>query len=305
MTPRRKSTSACAFPKAARNIDQLDALRIATPAGLVPIANFVERAPAPQVDRIARRDGQRVIEVRANAAEGFAPNLLVGELREWLDSADLDPAVSVRFRGADEETAEASMFFVWAMLAALFMMAAILLLQFNNFWHMTLTLMAVILSVVGVLLGIQLAFSYISVIMVGTGVVALAGIVVNNNIVLIDTYQRLRKDGYQPEDAVVRTAAQRLRPVLLTTITTICGLLPMVFRMNADFIGGTISIGGPATDLWVPLSSTVVWGLGFATLLTLVLTPTLLVVPARIGRSRDRLIARFQSQRTTAAAPAE
>ncbi|MCG8443153.1 MAG: efflux RND transporter permease subunit, partial [Caulobacterales bacterium] len=277
------------FSETARDINQLDALRVATAEGMIPIANFVERTPAPQVDRIARRDGKRVIEVRANATEGYAANLIIDDLKAWLDTADIDPAVSVGFGGADEETQEAGAFFVVAMAAALFMMGAILLLQFNNFWHIFLTLLAVVLSITGVLLGIQLTFPYISVLMVGTGVVALAGIVVNNNIVLIDTYQRLRSLGYEPEDAVVRTAAQRARPVLLTTITTICGLLPMVFQINANFLTGEITSGGFSAEMWVPLSSAVVWGLGFSTLLTLVLTPTLLAVPARIARGRDRI----------------
>lgn len=114
--------------------------------------------------------------------------------------------------------------------------------------------------------------------------VTLAGIVVNNNIVLIDTFQRLRGLGMPVDEAIVRTAAQRLRPVMLTTITTIFGLLPMVFQLNADFAHGTLSIGGPASEWWVQLSAAVVWGLGFSTLLTLLLTPVLLGAPYRIAR---------------------
>ncbi len=271
------------FAEEARDITQLDALRVATPNGLVPIANFVERTPEPRVAQINRRDGQRVVEVRANADAGYAANLIIEDLKVWIDTQGFDPAVRINFRGADEETAEAGVFFLAAMGAALFMMAAILLLQFNNFWHVYLTLQAVVLSVTGVLLGIQLTFTYISVLMVGTGVVALAGIVVNNNIVLIDTYQRLRREGFAADEAVARTVAQRLRPVLLTTITTICGLLPMVFQVNADFIGGRITFGGPSAEWWVPLASAVVWGLGFSTLLTLALTPVLLALPSRVA----------------------
>jgi len=292
------------FDESARDLNQLDALRIATPNGQVPIANFVTREPRPQVDRITRRNGRRSIEVRANAETGYASNLIVADLREWLDTADIDPVVNVGFLGADEETAEAGLFFLGAMGAALFIMAGILLLQFNNFWHVYLTLQSVVLSVTGVLLGIQLTFDYISVLFVGTGVVALAGIVVNNNIVLIDTYQRLRALGYEPEDAVVRTASQRLRPVMLTTITTICGMLPMVFMVNADFVRGAITFGGPSAEWWVPLASSVVWGLGFSTLLTLVLTPVLLALPARISRTFVRLGWRRPAEAAPAPAPA-
>ena len=272
------------FTPDARDIDQLDRLRVTTPLGPVPISNFVTRKASQRVDKISRRDGRRVIEVRANTKEGYAANLLIEELKDWLPSAGLPKNVSVNFRGADEETADASSFFIGAMGAALFMMAVILLMQFNNIWHVFLTLQAVVLSITGVLIGIQLnaPLDYISVLMVGTGVVALAGIVVNNNIVLIDTYHHMRDLGYEPDEAVIRTAAQRLRPVLLTTITTILGLLPMVFMINANFIKGEITIGGPSAEWWVPLAATVVWGLSFATLLTLILTPVLLGAPSRV-----------------------
>ncbi len=272
------------FTPEARNIDQLDRLRVTTPQGPVPVSNFVTRKASQRVDKIARRDGRRVIEVRANAKEGYAANLLIDDIKSWMSEAGLPPGVSINFRGADEETANASSFFIGAMGAALFMMAVILLMQFNNIWHVFLTLQAVVLSITGVLIGIQLEapLEYISVLMVGTGVVALAGIVVNNNIVLIDTYQHMRALGFEPDEAVVRTAAQRLRPVLLTTITTILGLLPMVFMVNANFFKGEITIGGPSAEWWVPLAATVVWGLSFATLLTLILTPVLLGAPSRV-----------------------
>ncbi len=272
------------FTPEARDIDQLDRLRVTTPLGAVPVSNFLTRKASQRVDKISRRDGRRVIEVRANAKEGYAANLLIEDVRNWLSDADLPANVDINFRGADEETANASSFFMGAMGAALFMMAVILLMQFNNVWHVFLTLQAVVLSITGVLIGIQLnaPLDYISVLMVGTGVVALAGIVVNNNIVLIDTYHHMRELGFEPDEAVVRTAAQRLRPVLLTTITTILGLLPMVFMINANFVKGEITIGGPSAEWWVPLAATVVWGLSFATLLTLVLTPVLLGAPSRV-----------------------
>jgi multidrug efflux pump len=288
------------FPAQYRGIDALDQLRVNTPDGSVPISNFVTREARQRVDSINRRDGKRVIEIRANAEEGFAANLLRDELRAWIDEEQaagrLSADVDIRFRGADEETAEAGQFFMVAMLASLFMMAVILLWQFNNFWHVLLTLQAVILSVVGVMLGIQISFPYISVLFVGTGVVTLAGIVVNNNIVLIDTFHRMRELGYSVDDSIIRTAAQRLRPVMLTTITTICGLLPMVFQINANFGTGVISIGGPSSEWWVQLSSAVVWGLGFATLLTLVLTPVFLGAPLRMGNFRRRVIGLAQDR---------
>ena len=287
------------FPASDRDISRLDDLRVNTPNGAVPISNFVTREAHPRIDSINRRDGRRVLVVRANAMEGYAGNILVAELRTWIDqqveAGIIDRSVDIDFLGADEENAEAGAFFAGAMLASLFMMAVILLWQFNNFWHVILTLQAVVLSVVGVLLGVLLTFPYISILFLGTGIVTLAGIVVNNNIVLIDTFQRLRSLGMAVDEAIVRTAAQRLRPVMLTTITTIFGLLPMVFQINADFAHGVISVGGPASEWWVQLSSAVVWGLGFSTLLTLILTPVLLGTPHRLGNWRRRFVAEVRA----------
>jgi multidrug efflux pump len=120
-------------------------------------------------------------------------------------------------------------------------------------------------------------------VMSGVGVIALAGIVVNNNIVLIDTYNELRAQGLEPHEAVLQTGAQRLRPVFLTTVTTILGLMPMVLRLNVDLVGREITYGGPSTDWWVQLASAVAGGLAFATLLTLILTPCLLILGAKVS----------------------
>jgi multidrug efflux pump len=135
-----------------------------------------------------------------------------------------------------------------------------------------------VFSTVGVLLGLLITQQPFGVVMSGVGVIALAGIVVNNNIVLIDTYNEFRNAGVPAAEAVLRTGAQRLRPVLLTTITTILGLMPMVLKVNIDFFSRDISAGGPSTDWWAQLASAVAGGLACATLLTLVLTPCRLLL---------------------------
>ena len=167
-----------------------------------------------------------------------------------------------------------------AFMVALFVMAIILVTQFNSFYQAFLILSAVLFSTVGVFLGLAIFQKPFGVVMSGIGVIALAGIVVNNNIVLIDTYNILRKEGYSASDAILRTGAQRLRPVLMTTVTTILGLLPMVAEINIDFIGRSVDIGGPSTQWWSQLATAVAGGLAFATLLTLVLTPSLLALKA-------------------------
>lgn len=288
------------LPEGERSVQALDRLRIATAGGQVPLAQFVTRVPAPKVTKIERRNGKRLVLIRANAVVQGEGAAKVAEIKDWLATANLNPAVLVQFEGADEDAAEAAAFFQIAALSALFLMGIILLWEFNNFFHVILTLSAVILSTAGVLIGIQLILPYISTLMIGTGIVALAGIVVNNNIVLIDTYQRLKKDGRSSEEASIAAAAQRIRPILLTTLTTICGLLPMVFMMNVNFREGAISFGGITAEWWVPLATAVVFGLGFSTMLTLIVTPVWLAAPAKMGRWRDRMIQRIWGRDTDA-----
>ncbi|HLZ77245.1 efflux RND transporter permease subunit [Phenylobacterium sp.] len=271
------------FPSDARTIAAFDQLKITTPSGPVPASYFVKRLPTQQVSLIQRREGQRLVLIQANTIKGIAANQKIAQLKPWLAKAAIDPEVHVKFVGADEEGANATTFFIVAMSVSLFLMSVILLWQFNSFYGVLVTLSAVALSTIGVLLGIQInllhTFDYISVILVGTGVVSLAGVVVGHNIVLVDTFYQLRRQGFPADEAAVRAAAQRFRPVMLTTIVTIVGLLPMMFQIHPNFHTGHIELKAPGSEWWVELSGTVVWGLSFATLLTLVLTPVLLAAP--------------------------
>lgn len=295
------------FPAEARNVGAFNQLKITTPQGPVPLSYFIKRLPAQQVTQIQRRDGQRIVIVQANAAEGVAANQKIAELKPWLEKAPLDPAVTWKFVGADEEGQEAAVFFMVAMAASLFMMFVILLWQFNSFYGVVVTLSAVILSTIGVLLGVQVnllhTFDYISVIMLGTGVVALFGVVVGHNIVLVDTFYQLRRQGFLPDEAAVRAAAQRFRPVLLTTLVTVVGLLPLMFQIHPNFRSGHVEYRAPGSEWWVQLSAAVVWGLSFATLLTLVLTPVMLAAP-KVYSERSQWLWRWAHQRFGRTPPA-
>jgi multidrug efflux pump len=280
------------FPAEARTVAAFDQLKITTPLGPVPASYFVKRLPAQQVTQIQRRDGQRLVIIQGNTIRGVAANQKIAQLRPWLETAPIDPDVHWKFTGADEQGQDAAQFFMVAMAVSLFLMGVILLWQFNSFYGVLVTLSAVALSTAGVLLGIQVnllhTFDYISVIMLGTGVVALAGVVVGHNIVLVDTFYQLRRQGYEADEAAVRAATQRFRPVMLTTLVTVVGLLPLMFSIHPNFTNGHIEYKAPGSEWWVQLSACVVWGLSFATLLTLVLTPVLLAAPkvasARIAR---------------------
>jgi multidrug efflux pump len=276
------------FPIQYRNIEQLDLLRVETSHGQVPISNFVSRTPQQRSGLLKRSDGQRVLKLQASVAEGLLSDDKINEIRAWMQGRTFDAEVDIRFRGADKDQKEAAAFLQKAFGVALFVMAIILITQFNSFYHALLILTAVIMSTVGVMAGLIITGQSFGIVMTGIGVIALAGIVVNNNIVLIDTYARLVKSGMEPMEAVVRTGTQRLRPVMLTTITTIFGLLPMVFQVNIDFVAREVSQGAPSTQMWVQLSTAVAFGLSFATVLTLFVTPSLLALGARTSAFIDR-----------------
>ena len=277
------------YPEQYRSLSQIDQLRIPTDEGQVPISTFVERKPAQKVSTITRIDMQRTISIDADVHSDYLVSDVVAELRELMPTLALDPRVSAAFRGGTEDQEEDMAFLERAMLMALAIMAIILVTQFNSIYQAGLILTAVLFSTGGVLLGHLVMDKPFGVIMSSVGVITLAGIVVNNNIVFIDTYNVLRGRGLDAYDAVLRTCAIRLRPVLLTTVTTIIGLMPMVLGVNINLIGRDISVGAPSSQWWTQLASSVAGGLAFATILTLVLTPSLLMIQANISK---RLAAR-------------
>jgi multidrug efflux pump len=359
------------LPEGDRVLSTLDTLKVRTADGLVPLSNFVSRAPVAQLAEINRIDQKRYFDVKADVLPGlqklvknqgepaqaivraledgdapaadteiltdpsgaqfalvritegfdtaelrtaFAADALravpmnanerIAVLTSWLASDPLPTGVQWEWTGDQEQQAESQAFLTSAFSAALFLMFIILLAQFNSFYNAALVLLAVVLSTTGVLIGMLVMGQYFSIIMTGTGIVALAGIVVNNNIVLIDTYQDYSR--YMPRiEAIVRTAQDRLRPVLLTTITTMAGLAPMMFGLSLDFFGGGYSIDSPTALWWKNLATAVVFGLGIATVLTLVFTPSMLAI--RVWTTTyvlwiARLLARLSFGRSSRAA---
>lgn len=277
------------FPAEARSLGELNNLRVPTSAGLVPISNFVSFSPVERVGVISRIDERRVTSIEANVAPGLLVNDQVVKLQDALAAADLPEGAGYEFAGEAEDQTEAMIFLVSAFFAAIFLMFMILILQFNSFYQSFVVMSAIIFSIAGVLLGLVVTGRPFGVVMGGVGVIALAGIVVNNNIVLIDAYNDFRKQGMDPLEAALRTGAQRLRPVFLTSITTALGLLPMVIGLNIDFVGREIVYGAPSTQYWTELSSAIAGGLVIATVLTLVVTPAMLMLrDNRTARRRGR-----------------
>ncbi len=271
------------YPSESRGIHALDDLRVtATDGTMVPISNFVTRKPAQQVNSIERVDGHRVYHVRANVKLGVNANAQIAKIQSWIATQTFPRDVRVAFKGGAEEQNESGAFLIEAAFLALFLIAMVLLMLFNSFYHATLILIAVVLAMIGALLGMVVMGQSFSIIMSGTGMLALAGIVVNHNIVLIDTFHRLRDAGMEPIEAVIRSSAQRLRPVFLTTITAIGGLLPMMFAIEINFATREVTVGGPNGLMWVQLSTAIVFGLAFSKMITLGLVPSMLALPYRI-----------------------
>ncbi|MCG7981833.1 MAG: efflux RND transporter permease subunit [Candidatus Thiodiazotropha lotti] len=273
------------FPYSERNLGQLDQLKVSTVKGMVPISNFVTLQPAAKSGNLRRVDAQRVITIQADVEEGLLPDNQLKGLQQLIADADLDAMVKISFKGEDEDQREAMTFLMGAFISAIFLMALVLVIQFNSIYQAFLVLSAIVFSTAGVLLGLLITAQPFGVVMVGLGIIALAGIVVNNNIVLIDTYNRLRREGLDSFNAALTTGRRRLRPVFLTAFTTVLGLMPMVLAMNIDLIHRSISFGAPSTQWWTQLASAIAGGLSFATLLTLILTPCLLVLGENVSVS--------------------
>lgn len=274
------------LPENWRTLNQLERLTINTPRGQVPISHFVEITPAPKVGTLNRIDGRRAITVEAD----LAPEFLADErLRALLDAGQgqLPDGLMVNVAGEQEDQQESMQFLVSAFLVAIGLMALILVTQFNSYYQAALVLSAIVFSTAGVLMGLLITGQAFGIVMVGMGVIALAGIVVNNNIVLIDTYNELRAEGMPPAQAALEAGCLRLRPVLLTAITTVLGLMPMVLGVNVNLFAPALGFNAPSAQWWTQMSSAIAGGLTFATFLTLLLTPCMLVIGGRLRREKD------------------
>jgi multidrug efflux pump len=285
------------LPQDRRTLSELDALEIQTPGGSVPISNFVTRQPQPSVGQITRIDGHRIITVTANVAPGVNVDAVQKQVAGQLSAADFKGLVTWKMAGGSQDQADAESFLMGAFGSALFLIFAVLLAQFNRLSSVGLVLSAIILSTIGVFIGVIIMGQAFGVVMTGVGIIALAGIVTNNNIVLIDTYDRLRKEDVPFEEAILRTCRERARPVLLTAVTAVLGVLPIAFGLNIDFLTRDVTYGAPSTQWWVQISTAIVFGLSFATILTLIVTPASLSGLAKLRRAWDRLRRRWSMWR--------
>jgi len=283
------------LPEDERTFDTLDSLRIVTAQGLVPVSNFIERKAVPRVANISRRNGIYSMNVAANLLPGVPADQKIKQLQSWQAEQTWPSTVKIVYGGAEEQIGDTNDFIGKAFGAAMFLIFLVLLLEYNSFYQVMVTLSTVIMSLAGVLAGMLVTGMSFSAIMTGLGIVALAGIVVKNGIVLIDTFNHYRRDdGVEPIKAMLITISQRVRPVLLTAIVTALGVIPMALNIEFDFIRREIVVGGLGGMWFVHLSAALVSGLFVSTALTLVMVPVMLTAPHVIWAGIRSLGARIR-----------
>jgi multidrug efflux pump len=239
-------------------------------------------------------DQDLVVTITGDVQEGFNENAVRAAVEKKLAGMALPAGFHARLGGANDEQRNAQAFLGKAFLVALFLIALVLVAQFNRFDLPFIIMSSVVLSLIGVLWGLILTGTSFGVIMTGIGVISLAGVVVNNAIVLLDFVEQLRARGVAVFDALVQAGVTRVRPVLLTAATTILGLLPMALGVTVDFANLRVSVGGTNAQFWGPMAVAVIFGLMVATVLTLVMVPTMYSIFEDLRLLRGRLFARMR-----------
>ena len=259
-----------------RSIENLKRITVSGPRGEpIPLTSLAEISLGSGIGAIMRLDQKRVVTISGDVS-GRLANDVIKDIDARLQKNITWPRGYVyRFSGEQEEQAKAQAFLSKAFFACIAIILLILMTQFDSFITPFIIITSVILSLIGVFIGLLVTGTAFGIIMTGIGVISLAGVVVNNAIVLIDYYNQLLAKGLESFDALIRAGSVRFRPVLLTAITTILGLLPMATGVSFDFRKMALDIGGESSQWWGPMAVAVIFGLGFATLLTLIVVPVL------------------------------
>jgi multidrug efflux pump len=262
------------------NVNSLDNLRIIynNDQGKtlsVPLITVADISKGKGPGAIKRKNLKRVITVSANASEDFNPNDVLENVKAQLADFNLPPGYSIGFTGQSEEQDKASAYLSKAFLIALLIIFMILVMQFNSLSQPLIIMSAVIISLIGVFIGLIVYAMPFGIIMTGIGVISLAGVVVNNNIVLIDYINKLRLRGLSRREAVVAAGLRRFRPVTLTAVTTVLGLIPLTFGFGFDIYSFSFAGAGESAEFWKSMGIAVIFGLMFATVLTLIIVPVI------------------------------
>lgn len=270
----------------------------------VPISSVVTIENTSSYGSVKRLDQDRVISIYSNVKEGYNANEIVARYKALLADYELPEGYTLKFTGEQEEQNESMAFLIQAMMIAVFLIFLIIVSQFNSIISPIIIMFSVIFSTIGVFIGFTIFRMDISILMVGIGIISLAGVVVNNAIVLIDYTNLLRKRRREEldmeegsllnltdtVDTIIEAGRTRFRPVILTAVTTVLGLVPLAMGLNIDFAGLVNNLnpdiywGGDSALFWGPMSWTIIYGLTFATFLTLVIVPVMYLLTDRMNR---------------------
>ena len=279
------------FQENQRNLSRLQEIKVPTSSGeYVPLSVFANLIPQKMGGEIQRKNGRRFYRITSDVEKDLLPTEQIEKLQKLIQERSITDSQEILFGGESEDIEETQTFLGQSFLLSLCLMVLTLMILFNSTWQTFVTMSAIVLSTGGVFLGLWLVGRPFGIVMSGLGIIALAGIVVNNNIILIDTFNEYRKKGYNATNAAYHAGIVRFRPVILTAVTTILGLVPMVFEFTILFAERTVLFGAPSSQWWTDLSSTIAGGLTFTTALTLLATPALLVLGANFNLSSKKII---------------
>jgi multidrug efflux pump subunit AcrB len=264
------------FPEAFRSdLANLESMTLVNLNGeAIPFSAVAELEQGSGLGFIRRIDRKRVVTVSADVVNRSGAEVLA-DVTEKLEGLAMPAGYQISFTGENEDLEETQGFLMRAFVIALFLIALILIAQFNSVLQTSIIMTSVILSLAGVFLGLYIFDMRFSVLMTGIGCISLAGVVVNNAIVLIDFINERRHEGASVHTALIDAGSTRFRPVMLTAVTTVLGLVPMAAGISFDFRNGVWVFGGESTQYWGPMAIAVIFGLAFATILTLVVVPVL------------------------------
>jgi len=248
----------------------------------IPVTSVASFSVTSGVGGIIRKNQKRVVTI-SGSESGRLANDIIKDIEARLATFEWPRGYTYRFSGEQEEQAKAQDFLSKAFMATIFIILVILMTQFDSFIYPFIVLVSVLFSLIGVFLGLWITGKPFGIIMTGIGVISLAGVVVNNAIVLIDYYKQLMAKGLSSREALEKAGLVRFRPVLLTAVTTILGLLPMAIGTSWNFRKMTLIVGGTSTQWWSPMAVAVIFGLAVATLLTLVVVPVLCSITYRLA----------------------
>ncbi len=265
------------FPESKRNFSSLRSLLINTKHGIVPIDHFVTFSPNYKANKLIKKNGKIVSEINAGIVPGYMLDEQFKKIKLWFESNPFH-GISFDFEGEENDKNEAKHFLFTAFSIALLMVVWILVTQFNSYYHTFVVMTSVVLSTAGTLLGLIITQQPFGIVMCGIGIIALSGIVINNNILLIEAFSSIVCSESNFRNAILESAVSRVRPILITAGTTVAGLVPMALGVNIDFLDREMTFGAPSSQWWTQLSTSIAFGLSFATIMTLFFTPALLMV---------------------------